>query len=163
MKIRVFKKRVLAAIIDYMIVFAAAYAVCALLMTTVFKNMFDGQAAPFTAMILLISPLLLFFQSADVSAWVMLGVIFVVEFLYYSLFELLPSKRTPGYKIAGIHLCFSEKNRIGRIIARNILKVLSRYLFCIPFIVSVLNANGVAIYDRVTNIRIETDVTENND
>ncbi len=36
MKFRVFKKRLFAAIIDYIIIFAIAYTVCALVMTGVF-------------------------------------------------------------------------------------------------------------------------------
>lgn len=159
MKIRVFKKRLLAAIIDYIIIFPIAYTVCALLMTSVFKNTFDVQAASFTAITLLISPLLLIFQSVDLSAWIMLGIAFTVETLYYSLFELLPSKRTLGYKCAGIHLCFSEQKSAGRIIGRNILKVLSRYLFCIPFIVSAFSKNGSAIYDLASKILVEDDRT----
>jgi len=93
--------------------------------------------------------------------YVMLAIIFMIEVLYYSLFELLPSQRTPGYRLLGIHLCCdSEKSIPIRIIGRNTIKVLSRYLYCIPFIISIFNANGNTIYDRVTKIHIEIDNLE---
>ncbi len=59
MKMLVFKKRLLAAIIDFVIFFIVSFTVCALIMTSVFKDSFDQQAAPFIAMTLLINPLYL--------------------------------------------------------------------------------------------------------
>ena len=44
-----------------------------------------------------------------------------------------------------------------RIVGRNILKVLSRYLFCIPFVISAFDPNGDAIYDMVSKIHVGTD------
>lgn len=165
MKFRVFKKRMFAAIIDYIIIFATAYTVCALLVTGVFKDTFDQQAAPFMALILLLNPLSQIprvcsapHDMLTIMGNVLVAVIFIVEVLYYSLSELLPAKRTPGYKISGIRLLYnSEKSMPMRIIGRNILKVLSRYLFCIPFVISVFDPNGDAIYDMASKIHIGID------
>lgn len=165
MKFRVFKKRLFAAIIDYIIIFAIAYTVCALVMTGVFKDTFDQQAAPFMVLILLLNPLSqiprVFSAPQDtltIMGYVLIAVIFIVEVLYYSLSELLPAKRTPGYKISGIRLLYdSEKSMPMRIIGRNILKVLSRYLFCISFVISVFDPNGDAIYDMASKIHIGID------
>lgn len=165
MRFIVFKKRLCAAIIDYIIIFAIAYTVCALIMTSVFKKTFDQQAAPFMALILLLNPFSQILQGLSVSrnmlttmAYVLLVINFVIEVLYYSLFELMPTKRTPGYKLSGIRLCYnSEKSIQMRIIGRNILKVLSRYLYCVPFIISIFNVNGQTIYDMVLKIHVEVD------
>lgn len=90
--------------------------------------------------------------------YVMLAINFVIKVLYYSLFELLPTKRTPGYALLGIHICYNSERTIQiRIIGRNIIKVLSRYIYCIPFIFSVFNVNGNAIYDSVLKINIDAD------
>lgn len=93
MKFRVFKKRLFAAIIDYIIIFAIAYTVCALVMTGVFKDTFDQQAAPFMVLILLLNPLSqiprVFSAPQDtltIMGYVLIAVIFIVEVLYYSLF-----------------------------------------------------------------------------
>ena len=51
MRFIVFKKRLLAAIIDYTIIFVIAYIACGLIVTSVFKNTFDQQAAPFMALL----------------------------------------------------------------------------------------------------------------
>ncbi len=159
MKNLLFKKRLLAAIIDFIIIFMVSFTVCALIITSIFKDSFDLQAAPFVAMTLLINPLYSIVSYGEAyGIFVMLMIDFVIEVLYYSLFELLPIKRTPGYALAGIHICCNSDSSIPiRIIGRNIIKVLSRYIYCIPFIISIFNVNGNAIYDSVAKITIETD------
>lgn len=159
MKSRVFKKRLLAAIIDFVIVFVVSVTVCALLITSVFKDAFDQQAAPFVAINLLLNPLYSIVSYGNAyGTFVMLLISFAVEILYYSLFELLPTKRTPGYALSGIHLCNnSDSSTSARIFGRNFLKVLSRYLYGIPFIISIFNANGNAFYDCVSKFTVEAD------
>lgn len=159
MKSRVFKKRLLAAIIDFVIVFIVSITVCALLITSVFKEAFDQQAAPFVAINLLINPIYSLATYGNAyGTFVMLLISFAVEILYYSLFELLPTKRTPGYALSGIHLCNnSDSSTSARIFGRNFLKVLSRYLYGVPFIISIFNANGNAFYDSVSKITVEAD------
>ena len=159
MKSRVFKKRLLAAIIDFVIVFVVSVTVCALLITSVFKDAFDQQAAPFVAINLLLNPLYSIVSYGNAyGTFVMLLISFAVEILYYSLFELLPTKRTPGYALSGIHLCNnSDSSTSARIFGRNFLNVLSRYLYGVPFIISIFNANGNAFYDSVSKITVEAD------
>lgn len=159
MKNRVFKKRLLAAIIDFVIIFVVSVTVCALLITSVFKDAFDQQAAPFVAINLLLNPLYSIVSYTNAyGTFVMLLISFAVEILYYSLFEILPTKRTPGYALSGIHLCNNSDSSItARIFGRNFLKVLSRYLYCIPFIISIFKASGNAFYDSVSKITVETD------
>lgn len=159
MKNLLFKKRLLAAIIDFIIIFMVSFTVCALIITSIFKDSFDQQAAPFAAMTLLINPLYSIVSYGKAyGIFVMLMIDFVIEVLYYSLFELLPTKRTPGYALLGIHICCNSDSSIPiRIIGRNIIKVLSRYLYCIPFIISMFNVNSNTIYDLVSKIHVETD------
>ena len=156
-----FKKRLIAAIIDYVIVCMISVVACWLITTTVFKDAIDQQAAPFAVIVMLIDPFLISSPRSYGKAYAvyaMFAVIFVVEVMYYSLFELLPTKRTLGYRISGIRLRnISEKPMQGRIIERNVLKVLSRYLFCIPFFISAKNADGITVYDRVSRIQVEAD------
>ncbi len=92
-------------------------------MTSVFKDSFDQQAAPFMAMTLLINPLYsIVFYGKAYGTFVMLMIDFVIEVLYYSLFELLPTKRTPGYALSGIHIfCNSDSSKPLAIYARAIL------------------------------------------
>ena len=157
-----FKKRLIAAIIDYVIVYMVSVAVCFVISTTVFKDAIDRQAAPFAVIVMLIDPFLISRPQSYGKAYAvyaLFAVIFVVEVMYYSLFELLPTKRTPGYALSGIRLSNnSEKPMRGRIVERNVLKVLSRYLFCIPFFISVKNANGITVYDRVSKIQVSDDI-----
>ena len=157
-----FKKRLIAAIIDYVIVYMVSFAVCFVISTTVFKDAIDRQAAPFAVIVMLIDPFLISRPQSYGKAYAvyaLFAVIFVVEVMYYSLFELLPTKRTFGYGIMGIRLSYdSEKSIKPRILERNVLKVLSRYLFCIPFLISVKNANGITVYDRVSKIQVSDDI-----
>lgn len=163
MRFRLFKKRFLAALTDFIIIFVIAYTVCAILITTVFKGTVDQQAAPFEAITLLLNPLYVIvkavidpFSANAYGVFLMLGVAFVIEVLYYSFFELLPGKRTPGYALAKLRLCYDTDNlKAARIILRNILKVMSRYLYYVPFLVSVFSANGNTIYDIVSKISVE--------
>ncbi len=159
MKSRVFKKRLLATIIDFVIVFVVSITVCALLITSVFKDAFDQQAAPFVAINLLLNPLYSIVTYGNAyGTFVMLLISFVIELLYYSLFELLPTKRTPGYALSGIHLCNdSDSSMTARIFGRNFLKVLSRYLYGVPFLISIFSASGNAFYDCVSKITVEAD------
>ena len=157
----VFKKRLIAAIIDYVIVYMVSFAVCFLISTTVLKDAINQQTAPFAVIVLLINPFLISAPQSYGKAYAVYAlfmVIFVVEVMYYSLFELLPTKRTFGYRLLDIRLCCnSEKSVRARIVGRNVLKVLSRYLFCIPFFISAFSANGRTVYDRISKISIETD------
>ena len=154
-----FKKRLIAAIIDYVIVYMVSFAICWLISTTVFKDAIDQQAAPFAVIVLLLNPFLISHPQAYGKAYTVYALfmlIFVVEVIYYSLFELLPTKRTPGYALSGIRLCYdSERSIKARIVGRKVLKVLSLYLFCIPFFISAFNVNDCTIYDRVSKIRID--------
>ncbi len=162
----IFKKRSLAAMIDCIIIFMISYTACAFILTSVFKNTFDQQMAPFVSIILLLDPLSIIAQVLSnpqaygntYVVYMIFAITFVIEVIYYSLFELLPTKRTPGYTLLGIRLCYNSAKSIHiRIVVRNIIKVLSRYLFCIPFIISIFNTNGNTIYDLISNIHIETD------
>lgn len=166
MRFLVFKRRLFAAIIDGIIIFMISFTVCALIMTSIFKNTFDQQMAPFVVIILLFNPLSLIVQVLSTPqaygnvhvVYTLFVISFVIEVMYYSLFELLPAERTPGYTLLGIRLCYSPAKSIKkRIIVRNIIKVLSRYLYCVPFIISIFNVNGNTIYDLVSKIHIETD------
>ena len=156
-----FKKRLVAAIIDHVIVCLVSFAVCFLISTTVLKDAIDQQAAPFAVIVMLIDPFLISRPRAYGNAYAVYAlfiVIFLVEVMYYSLFEILPTKRTFGYRILDIRLCYdSAKSIRARIFGRNVLKVLSRYLFCIPFFISVKNANGITVYDRVSKIQVKAD------
>ena len=163
MKLRIFKKRVLAAVTDLIIIFVISYVVCAVLMTMLFKNVLDQQAAPFEAMTLLLNPLYVIVKAViDPAAaniygvFVMLGVTFAIEVMYYSIFELLPGGRTPGYALAKLRVCYGPDSSIQvRIILRNMLKVLSRYLYCVPFIASIFSKKGSAVYDLLSKINVE--------
>lgn len=159
----IFKKRILAAVTDFIIVFVIAYTVCGILITTAFKNSVDQQSAPFEAITLLLNPLYAIvkavidpFSANAYGVYIMLGVTFVIEVLYYSIFELLPGGRTPGYALAKLRLYYDTDNsKAARIFLRNILKVLSRYLYCIPFLVSAFSSNGNAVYDIASKINVE--------
>lgn len=163
MRFRVFRKRILAALTDFIIIFVIAYIACAILITTAFKNAVDQQAAPFEAITLLLNPLYVIVKAiagfADANAYgtfVMLGVTFVIEVMYYSIFELLSGKRTPGYALAKLQICHDTDNsKSARIVLRNILKVLSRYLYCVPFLFCVFSAKGSAVYDHISKISVE--------
>ena len=165
MKKSIFVKRLLAAIIDHIFVLILLFSVCALVVTTVFVDVFNQQMAPFVVVQLLLNPLSLFFQLVstpqaygNVSVIYVLSILsFCVEVLYYTLFEFLPIKRTPGYLFLGIQIDYNTKKMLTfRIVIRNVLKVFSRYVYCVPFVALILNKNGNTIYDLITKINVKT-------
>ncbi len=164
MKNSTFIERALAAIIDYIFVFIISFTACAWLIINVFADAYDQQVAPFVVMTFLFNPLselIRLFSSTESYGqeyveWVVLAVCFGIEVLYYSIFELLPIKKTPGKMILKIKVCYDSKRMIqARIVIRNILKVFSRYVYCVPFIASLFSKNGCTIYDWVTKTGVK--------
>ena len=162
---RVFIARLVAAIVDCTIVFTISFIVCAFVFTTVFKDDFNQQAAPFISMHILLNPISFVMQLVslpeaygNVYALVMvLILIIIIEICYYSLFELSPIRRTPGFMLSKIYICYDDNKNIGlRIILRNILKLLSRCVWGIPFLISLFNKKGKTIYDLCANVYILT-------
>lgn len=160
---RVFMSRLLAAIIDCTIVFTISFIVCAFVFTTVFKENFNQQAAPFISMHILLNPVsfvtqLISFPEAYGNVYaliVVMSVTAIIEIFYYSLFELSPIRRTPGFMLAKIYICYDDNKNIAlRIILRNILKLLSRCVWGIPFFISLFNKKGKTIYDLCADVYI---------
>ena len=156
-----FGKRLTTAIIDHTIVSTLTLLAAFLLATAMDA---DQQLAPFLTILLLVNPLILAAQffSAPPSAYgdpqfiyALFALSFLIEMAYYSLFELLPTKRTPGYRASKLCLeATSKRGRYARILLRNIAKVFSRYLFAIPFLLTAFSKNRSAFYDRAFGIRV---------
>jgi len=163
MKNNIFTKRLWAGIIDHAIVSTLAFAVCGFMVTSVFAEVFDQQMAPFVVIQILLYPISLLIQLVtspqaygNVSVVYMLfAICFFIEVFYYAVFEILPVKKTPGYSLSKIRLDYNAEQRIFlRILIRNILKVFSRYLYCIPFLALLFSKSGNAPYDSVTKIKV---------
>lgn len=155
-----FDKRLTAAIIDHTAVTALTFFTALLLAGAMNANQ---QTAPFITIILLVNPLILAVQFLSAPAaygnpqflYALFALSFLTELAYYSLFELLPTKKTPGYRHSKLRLETEvARGRWFRIILRNIAKIFSRYLFAIPFILTAVFKSQVPFYDRISGIRV---------
>ena len=165
MRCSTFWTRALAALIDFTIVATLCMTVCAWVVGNVFGDMINQQMAPFLMIEMLLSPLTLLMQTISTPrAYGNVGVIYVLyaicfsmEFLYYSLFEVLPFKRTPGYMIMKIRVCCDRRGWAARVVERNLLKVISRYLYAVPFVLSAFDRQGRTVYDRMCRVYVKKD------
>ena len=166
MKKNIFKTRLLAALIDYSLIFVLSYTLCTIIILNVFTETVNLQMAPFVLIQLLLSPFSLLVQLISspkafgdaIAIYMLFGLSLIIEIAYFSIFELLPLQRTPGCYLLKIHFCLDSKKHCGlRIVVRNVLKVFSRYLFCIPFIISLFSKSGKTLYDKATKIYILKD------
>ena len=165
MKSSIFTKRILSGIIDYIIVFIVSYGVCAVLIG---RNIItiNIQMAPFVIMKMLIYPLpFLISVIRNSKAY---GNIFpiitvfltalIIELLYFSLFEILSHGKTIGKSVLRIRLSQNNNSSFAMmIIIRNILKIISIYLFFIPFLLSYFSKNSTTIYDKLSGFNTVTD------
>lgn len=161
----VFYRRLMAAVIDFTIIFIAAFCICAWLSIKIFTFQIDQQMAPFVVIEILTYPLSFVWQiCTDPQAFgnssiffLFLAVSFFLESIFYTVFELFPSGRTPGFALMNIRIVHSTpRYRTLRIVLRNLMKTLSRYFFCIPFILSVFN-KGITFYDSITKVLVVRD------
>ena len=163
-------KRVSSGIIDYTIVIITVYIVGAFLIINLNMGNGDMQMAPFVIMAMAIMPIsfitnIIRYPSAygntgDIIIYcVILIMMAIIEVMYFTLMEASKLKATIGYKSNGIRLSQEGGGeiRVGAIIKRNCLKVISRYLICIPFIVAILTNNKQTIYDKLTDIEVIED------
>ena len=159
-----FTRRLYAAIIDHILVLIITYTIFSIVTTNILSDIINQQMAPFISIQLLINPLSLLIQifytpqayGNIASVFILFILSFIVELLYYTLFELLPLKRTPGYILLKLYI-HHDKNYLmrTRIVIRNILKIFSRYIYCIPFFILLFNKNTFTIYDQLTRIKIK--------
>lgn len=169
MKNAVFAKRLFAAVVDHVLVSIVIFTMCSSVTTTLFADTINQQMAPFVVIQLLINPLPLLISiftnpqayGNTTAVYTLFTIDLCAEVIYYSSFELLPIKRTPGYMAAKISICYEKNHRIGvRIVIRNVLKVFSRYAYCLPFVVLMFEKNGMTFYDRVTKVCVKGTVLE---
>jgi len=88
----------------------------------------------------------------DGAFYLLFAILFLVEVAYYSLLEILPSKRTIGHFFVKIRV-YSENGNIANtltIILRNCLKTLSRYCFALPLLTMFFTSKRQAIHDWFT-------------
>ena len=134
MNSNLFGKRLLAAIIDNVFIMVISFTLCTYVLTNQFADFFDQQMAPFVLIQLLLLPFSLLMQIIAYPnaygnvcvIYILFAISFFIELVYYSFFELIPLRRTPGYMLLGIYIDYENKKFIlPRIIIRNILKIIS--------------------------------------
>ncbi len=74
---------------------------------------------------------------------------FVVEVLYYFIFELSPLRGTIGHKIVGINVVDKNAKNVNWkfLLVRSLIKTLSRYLYCLPMISACFSQKSQALHD----------------
>jgi len=78
---------------------------------------------------------------------------FLLQVLYYALFESSRLRATPGKMALGIIVTDSERQRItlGRALGRNLGKILSGLILCIGYIMAGLTAKKQALHDMMAD------------
>lgn len=160
----IFFRRVFAYFIDCLVVSLTLFLLCSVLMLNFNSESINEQAAPFILINLIFLPLdflfkLLQFPRAygDVS-WIytFLPLIVFLEVLVYTFIEFSPMKATIGKRIMHLTIkCINDKDlSFVRVFNRNLIKVLSRILFGLPFLVLPFTKKRQAIHDLITNIEV---------
>lgn len=157
-----FGKRIASSVIDGFLIFIILYTISGWILVSLWGDAINMQAAPFVVINMILLPLDFFIRTlrypracGNVSIYYLLsGILFFVEVMYYSLIEISPLKDTIGHFCTKIHICSARKipTTFFPIILRNCLKTLSRYLFAIPFLVMLFTDKKQTLYDLMSNI-----------
>ena len=171
MKYASFGKRLGSGLLDYSIIFIMFYIISAFLIINLNLGEGDMQMAPFVTINIMLVPLNFLINIirhpssygyyGDVLAYYFLFLMMVfVEFMYFTLMEVSPLKATIGYKSNGIQLkaINSDRIKIFAIVKRNCLKIVSRYLLCLPFFIAIITNNNQTIYDRLAGIVVVQEI-----
>lgn len=150
-----FCKRFVCGLVDFCIVFITLLFVGFFMLSV---SQVNQQMAPFIMITILISPLTTLFDLINnpiaygnpIPFYILLIICFFTETLYYSIQDFLYNG-TLGFKCVGIEVRYCDnKNRILKIIIRNILKTISRYLYGIPLFTMFFSKKKQTFYDIIT-------------
>jgi uncharacterized RDD family membrane protein YckC len=86
------------------------------------------------------------------AVWLALG-IFLVQLLYFALFESSRLQATPGKMALGIIVTDMEGKQVSlaRALGRNLGKIVSSLIFCIGYIMAGLTAKKQALHDMMAD------------
>ena len=160
----IFFRRVFAYFIDFLVVSLILFLVCNILMLIFNSESINEQAAPFVLINLIFLPLDFLFKLLQFPdayggiSWIYTFLPFIVflEVLMYTLVEFSPMKATIGKRIMHLTIkCINGKDlSFCRVFHRNLIKVFSRILFGLPFLVISFTKKRKAIHDLITNIEV---------
>ncbi|MDR1642674.1 MAG: RDD family protein [Clostridiales bacterium] len=148
-------KRMLGGLIDYAVVFALLFAVGGFM--SVLGNA-SYQASSLVALKLIVFPLEVFVQvmaqpseyGNSSSIWRLWAVFAALELSYFTISEHLFSCTIGRFVIKTKIISLKGRRlKLHEIFARNILKVLSRYLLCVPILISLPLWKSRAFYDWI--------------
>ena len=153
-----FKKRLLNAIPNYIIVFILFNLLSGFLIIGLGKG--DTQVAPFVIMTMAIAPLdfvvgLIMNPDGYRHDYIFLFMVMLfVETIYFTIIEILAIKKSNRGKMSNITLQDRNGNNPGffKIFIRNILKAISRVLLMLPFLTMFFTEKRQTLYDKMTNI-----------
>ncbi|MGH4120764.1 RDD family protein [Clostridium sp.] len=154
-----FLKRISSYAMDYLIVSLPIMIVVGILCNLIFKNEINAQMFPFLLIILVYFPYGIFRNVyldhtlyGDYRIIIVATLLIVLmETLMFTLMEILNDGHTIGKKKFKIKVV-SESNKkysLSIKIYRNILKSLSRNLFCIPFLFQLITSKKQTLYDSI--------------
>lgn len=157
-------RRIISAIIDSCIIFVLLFFVgfCYLRLFPLSET--DYQGAPFFLILSLLMPgymvLELLKEPGGFSIvdpfCSLIVILFVFEWLFWCLIEVVLSGRTIGKSFFGLKIVFIAEPKFPffNMALRNLLKVISKYLLGIPFVFLLFSKNHETIYDKLSKITV---------
>ena len=149
-------KRIAAAIIDFLLGIVPMFILCNIILGAVVRGNTAAQAFPLVVFLMLLSPIGLIQHVMEYpralgipieQLYLSLLVVFLIEVLFYSAFELSPMRRTIGKAL--MHISYAQPLSFRSALTRNMIKTLTRYLFGIPLIFVLFSKRGQALHDVI--------------
>ena len=145
-----------AALIDFLLGIIPLFIVCTMMLGKVAGQNMNPQVVPIVAFQLVLSPLGIIQHVIEYphALGINLGqlcfsllILFIIEVVSYSIFDLSPMKRTIGKLL--IHLEYEHPLTLRCALVRNAIKTLTRYLYGIPLIFVLFSKKRQTLHDVI--------------
>lgn len=145
-----------AALIDFLLGIIPLFIICTIILGKIAGQNMNPQVVPIVAFQLVLSPLGIIQHIIEYpdSLGINLGqlcfsllIMFIIEVVSYSIFDLSPMKRTIGKRL--IRLEYKHKLTLWCALKRNAVKTLTRYLLGIPLIFILFSKKRQALHDVI--------------
>lgn len=154
-------RRLVAALIDLFLGFIPLFIICNMFIYNITGASINTQVAPLISFQLILSPFSVVTHVIEyplslgidiIQTLFAVVVVFLSEVLLYTVFELSPMKRTVGKYL--MRIGYKTNLTFSGVLLRNSVKVLTRYLLCLPLIFVFLFKNGCTLHDKLAGSSI---------
>jgi uncharacterized RDD family membrane protein YckC len=142
-----FWRRFAAALIDGLIMSAVQWVI-QLILTAVGVIDMNGWMSDFEA-----NPDTVDWGQFMAVIWILSGVMFIIQMLYFSIMESSSKQATLGKMVLGIVVTDADGKRVsfGRAIGRNLGKLVSSIILCIGYIMIAFTQKKQGLHDIMAN------------